>query len=86
VRHALGASANRIVVEIISDTLRAIASGALIGWLISLLIEIHIARGVISLAVVVGVPALLFLVATVACWIPARRAANADPLIALRSE
>jgi len=86
VRHALGASANRIVVEIMGDTLRTIALGAVIGWLISLLVEVHVARGVISLAVVVGVPALLVMVATIACWIPARRAANADPLVALRSE
>lgn len=86
VRHALGASANRIVIEIIADTLRAIAWGAAIGWVISLLVEVHVARGVISLAIVAGVPALLFLVATVACWIPARRAANADPLVALWSE
>ncbi|MBI3402068.1 MAG: hypothetical protein HY048_11660 [Acidobacteria bacterium] len=43
-------------------------------------------RGVIYLPVFAGVPALLLFVATVACWIPARRVAAIDPLVALRQE
>lgn len=86
IRHALGATSSRVVIEIIGDTLRVIGNGALIGWLISLLIEIHLASGVIYVPIVLGVPALLFAVATLACWIPARRAALADPVAALRQE
>jgi predicted permease len=86
IRHALGASSGRIVIEIVSDTLRAIGWGALIGWLIALLVEIHVERGVLYLPIVVGVPALLLAVAAIACWIPARRAASADPVAALRRD
>jgi ABC-type antimicrobial peptide transport system permease subunit len=86
VRHALGATATRVVLDIVSDTMGTIFWGASIGWLLSLLVEIHIARGVIYLPIVLGVPAMLFTVATIACWIPARRAAHGDPAAALRRE
>lgn len=86
IRHALGATKSRVVIEIAADTLRAIGSGALIGWIISLLVEIHVAGGVLYVPIVLGVPALLFLVAAIACWIPARRAAGADPVAALRHQ
>jgi ABC-type antimicrobial peptide transport system permease subunit len=86
VRHALGATSRRVVIDVIADTLRVIGQGVLIGWLIAILIEIHVGGGVLALPIVLGVPALLFAVATIACWIPARRAAAADPVAALHHD
>jgi ABC-type lipoprotein release transport system permease subunit len=43
-------------------------------------------KGVINLPVFIGVPAILLCVATLACWIPARRASRIDPMAALRHE
>jgi ABC-type lipoprotein release transport system permease subunit len=45
-----------------------------------------ITKGVVNLPVFIGVPAILLSVATLACWIPARRASRIDPMAALRHE
>jgi predicted permease len=86
VRMALGASARRVVIQIVRETLRVVAAGALVGWLAAALLDIHLARGVIYLPVFIGVPAILLLVAALACWVPAFRAGKIDPLVALRQE
>jgi predicted permease len=86
VRLALGATARRVTGQIVRETLRVVCGGALIGWLLALLVDIHLARGVIYLPVFIGVPLVLLLVATVACWLPARRAGQIDPIVALRQD
>jgi predicted permease len=86
VRLALGATPGRIVGQIVRETLRVVSIGALVGWLLALVVDIHVARGVIYLPIFLGVPAILLLVATFACWLPARRASRIDPMVALRQE
>jgi predicted permease len=86
VRMALGAPARSVVRQIVGESLRVIGVGVAVGWLLMFVVDLHLLRGVIYLPVFAGVPALLLFVAAVACWIPARRAAAVDPLVALRQE
>jgi predicted permease len=87
VRLALGGTARRIQALIVGDSLRVIAVGALTGWMIAFVVYIHVARsGSIDVPVLVGVPLVLLLAATVAAWIPARRATRDDPMLALRHD
>jgi predicted permease len=86
VRIALGASAGRVVRQILDESMRAIIAGALVGWVLAFAVDRHLIRGEIDLAAFVGVPALLLAVAAIACALPARRATKVDPVIALRHE
>jgi putative ABC transport system permease protein len=86
VRLALGATAGNVMSQIVSESMFVVASGAIAGWAVAFLVDLHLLRGVIYLSIFVGVPAVLMAVAAVACWVPARRATSVDPLIALRTE
>ncbi len=87
VRLAFGATSGRVVRQIIRENLGVIARGAAIGWVLALVISVHaITKGVINLPVFIGVPVILTGVATLACWIPARKASRIDPMAALRHE
>jgi hypothetical protein len=87
VRLTLGATSARVVRQIIRENLGAIARGAAIGWIVAFVIAVHgITKGEVNLPVFLGVPAILLSVATLACWIPARRASLIDPIAALRHE
>ena len=87
VRLAFGATSGRVVQQIIRENLGVITWGAAIGWILALVISIHaIPNGAFNLPVFIGVPAILLGVATLACWIPARRASRIDPMAALRHE
>ena len=86
VRLALGATTARVMRQIVAESLFVVACGALAGWAIAFIVDLHLLRGAIYLSIFVGVPALLMAVATLACWVPARRATLVDPLTALRTE
>jgi predicted permease len=86
VRLALGATSGRVVGQIVRESLRVIAIGALAGLLFAFVVAIHVMRGApINAAVFLAVGALLMSVAAVACWVPARRASRVDPVVALRA-
>jgi predicted permease len=87
VRLAFGATSGRVVLQIIRENLAAITWGTAIGWVLALVISVRgITKGAVNLPVFIGVPAILLGVATLACWIPARRASRIDPMAALRHE
>jgi predicted permease len=87
VRIALGATGARVVRQIVRETLEVVGIGATIGWALAFIVAIHLMRGApINLTILLGVPAVLMLVAAGASWLPARRAARVDPVVALRAE
>ncbi len=86
VRLALGATSGRVIGQIMRQTMGVVVTGALAGWLIAFVVDIHLARGVIYLPVFAGVPTVLLLVAALACWLPAYRASRIDPMVALRQD
>jgi predicted permease len=87
VRMALGATVRDVIRQIVGETMRVIAVGAGAGLLIAYIIYIHVVPGgPIDPRVFLGIPALLLFVAAAACWLPARRSAGVDPMIALRHE
>ena len=87
VRLALGATAGRVVAQVVAENLRVVGIGAVAGWVIAFMVYIHVAPGAPpDIPAFVGVPILLMLVAAVASLLPARRAGRIDPLVALRQE
>jgi predicted permease len=87
VRLALGATARRVMAQIVGESMGIIGIGVLAGWLIAFVIALDVVPdGSIDLPVFAGVPALLLLVAVVACWLPVQRATRVDPMVALRQE
>ncbi len=91
VRVALGARPRDVVRLVIAQGLRVTAAGVAIGLLISALASRLLAtllQGVspTDAATWSAAVAVWIAVAVVACWLPARRAARIEPLVALRHE
>jgi putative ABC transport system permease protein len=86
VRLALGATSLRVVSQIVGESLRVVAAGAVVAWFLAIFIAIHLVRGPIDGVVFAGVPLALFLVAAFASWLPARRATRVDVMTALRQD
>jgi putative ABC transport system permease protein len=83
-RLALGATPTGLVSAVVGQHMTIVASGVLLGWLVALIVAI--AAGYVDGPVLAVVPLVLLGAAALACWIPARRAARIDPMVALRME
>jgi len=91
IRLALGASRGDVMSQVVGDGIRLAAAGIGVGVLVALavtrlLTALLYGVGATDPATFVGVVALLAVVSLVASYLPARRAAKLDPLVALRSE
>jgi ABC-type antimicrobial peptide transport system permease subunit len=91
IRMAIGAAHTQVVAALMKQGLTLVTIGAVLGlaggWGVWRLV-----RGMLhgtaapDLLTFTAVPALLFAVAALAIWIPARRAAGVDPVVALKVE
>jgi ABC-type antimicrobial peptide transport system permease subunit len=91
VRVALGAEPRAIVGLVTAGALRAVAAGIVLGlagaWAAGQAIrQFAFEVSPSSPALFAGAAALLTIVACVAAFVPARRAARIDPIVALRAE
>ena len=91
IRFALGAQVEDITRLVLTSGVKLALIGSAFGLLLALVVARLLAAGfpgipLQSAAVLVGVTLLLIAVALLACWLPARRAARIDPIIALRAE
>jgi putative ABC transport system permease protein len=91
IRMALGAEGSDVQGMVIRMGLKLVGLGVAIGLIASLAIGKVIATQLWGVRAydpwtLVCVPLLLLLIGIVACWVPARRAAGVDPLVALRYE
>ena len=87
IRIAMGATSNRVVKQIVKEGLIVVSGGLILAWVIAAMVQTHLfSAGPGAWTVLMAVPALLFGVAALACWLPARRATSVDPVVALRAE
>ena len=91
IRMALGAQQAHILNHVLLDGFRVVAAGIAVGLLSSYALTRLLASQIsdvsptdpVTFAVVTG---LVLIVGLAGCWLPARRAARVDPLVALRHE
>jgi putative ABC transport system permease protein len=91
IRMALGARGTDVLAMILRSGLRPVAAGLAIGLAMSTLLGRVLGTQLVGVTPydprTLAAAAVLFTtIAAIACWIPARRAARVDPLVALRYE
>jgi predicted permease len=91
IRMAVGAERRQVLGMVLAEGARLVSAGVGVGllaafWLTRLLSNQLFEVSPTDPAVLAGVVLLLFAVALLACYLPARRAAQLDPTVALRHE
>jgi ABC-type lipoprotein release transport system permease subunit len=91
IRMALGATMRDVLALVIGQGLRLALLGTAIGiagaWGVARLLSAMMpAVPLAGVAATAGATGLLLSIATLACWLPARRATKVDPMTALRAE
>ncbi len=90
-RIALGASSQQLIRAVMTESFRLTAIGLLAGFALSVASGTLLARVLFGITptdppTYFGVFALMAAASLLACYLPARRAARTDPLVALRTE
>jgi len=91
IRLALGAPRRRVFALVLSQCLRITGAGIAIGLALALVLLRAIAGFLYGIeatdpATFASLSIVLLSVALLACYLPARRAARVDPLVAMRAE
>jgi putative ABC transport system permease protein len=91
IRMALGAQGVQVLLLVVSEGFQPILAGVVIGVLASAGVSRVISATLFGLTLLdpvsfAGVSLLLIAIALLATWLPARRATEVDPMVALRHE
>jgi len=91
VRMAIGAAAEDIRRMVLHDGMRPVALGLILGLAASLAVNRILQSQLVGISpydpvTMAGAPAVLILIALLACHVPSRRAMSVDPAVALRHD
>jgi ABC-type antimicrobial peptide transport system permease subunit len=91
IRMAIGARPSDVLRMVLTQGFLLTAAGVIAGTAVAVSVGGFMRDYVVGASphdpsVLLGVPVILTIVMIAACWIPARRASKADPVLALREE